>query len=447
MSPLERRAVVVLAGVYALRILGLFLIMPVFALYAADLKGSTPFLIGLALGAYGLTQVLLQIPFGFASDRLGRKPVIVAGLLVFALGSVIAASSESMTGIVIGRAIQGAGAIPAVLMALVADLTREEQRAKAMAAIGITIGAAFVSSMVLSPLLDRWVGVPGIFWLIALFALIAVALVTLAVPTPVRPRGDGTTLAQFLQALRDPQLLSLNSGIFFLHLLLTALFVTLPLILVQAGLPAAEHWSVYLAVMLVAVATMVPAIIWTSRRRKMRLGLIGAVVVLLLAQVALAAGQHSLAVLVVALWLFFAGFNYLEASLPSLVSRLAPIESRGATMGVYSSLQFLGAFLGGALGGWAFQGYGATGVFVLSIGILLLWLGFALRMPEPKLLVTHLVKLEPESVREPDVLARRLGGLPGVAEAVVMAEAGVAYIRVDPAIFRRQVLEDVGLRI
>ncbi len=435
MTGLERRSVGVLAAIYGLRIAGLFLIFPVFALYAGALEGQTPFLVGMALGAYGLTQAILQIPLGALSDRIGRKPVIALGLVIFAIGSVVAALSDSIWGVILGRAIQGAGAIAAAAMAMVADLTREEQRTKAMALIGITIGATFILSMVIGPLLNHAIGVPGIFWLTALFALIAAVVLLVGVPTPKRSQAETAGLAQFRLMLQDAQLLRLNFGIFVLHLVLTALFVALPGVIVQYGdLPVNEHWRLYLPVMLVAIATMAPFMRMGNSGRGARTILISAAAVLMVAEAVFALESRAYWGLVIGLWLFFTAFNLLEALLPSLVSRVAPAHAKGAAIGIYSTSQFLGAFVGGALGGALLGVYGPSGVFWAGAVLLLALLVVNVLMPMPRLLTTHTLRLPPDADRTDD-LAGRLARLPGVAEAVVLTEERVAYLKVDPAVF------------
>lgn len=443
MSPVERRSVTVLAAIYALRILGLFLILPVFAVFATTLKGHTPLLIGLALGAYGLTQALLQIPFGAWSDRLGRKPVIVAGLIIFAIGSIVAALADTITGVIIGRALQGAGAVPAAVMALVADLTRDEQRLKAMAAIGVTIGGAFILSMVLSPLLDGAIGVRGIFWLTAGAALAAIVILLALVPTPRAPRESSGIWRRLPQILRERELLRLNTGIFVLHLVLTALFVALPqAIVANLGLDVHEHWKLYLPAMLLALVAMVPFVMLANRKRRAREVMLGAILVLALAQAALLFGYRSLAGLFAGLWLFFTAFNLLEAMLPSLISRQAPPEAKGAAIGIYSTSQFAGAFAGGVLGGALYGAYGTEAVFLLGIALLLVWFLVAWPMAEPELVNTHLLRLAPRYLTQVDAAVRELTGVPGVREAIVIAEEGVAYLKVDPRTFDARRLEE-----
>lgn len=449
MNPLERRAVALLASIYALRMAGLFLILPVFALFAAGLDGHTPLLIGIAIGAYGLTQAMLQIPYGMLSDHLGRKPVIAAGLLIFAIGSIIAANADTIWMVIVGRAVQGAGAIAAAIMAMVSDLTREEQRSKAMAAIGMTIGASFVVSLILGPVLDGLIGVPGIFWMTGILALAAIGVILFAVPTPVRvERVRSRNLREeFLKILSDGQLLRLDAGIFVLHLVMTSMFVVLPQQIVgHMSLAAAQHWELYLPVMLAGFAAMIPFLILANRRRGIiRTTLGGAVGVLIVAQLIFYFLHTTVIGLISGLWLFFAAFSLLEAMLPSLVSRLAPGESKGAAIGVYSSSQFLGAFAGGALGGLLSGLYGAGGVFLLATAALGVWLLLIVTMREPRLLATRELRVGVQTRDQAEKLARKLTTVPGVAEAIVIAEEGIAYLKVDPHALDKKQLESFSV--
>ncbi len=434
LTPIEGRAAFSLAAIYALRMLGLFLILPVFALYAEELPEVTPVLVGVAVGIYGLTQALLQIPFGLLSDRIGRKPVIVGGLIVFAIGSVVAASADTIYQVILGRALQGSGAIAAAVMALAADLSREEVRTRVMATIGISIGASFMASMLLGPVLHHWIGVPGIFWLTAVLALGGVVVAIFLVPRPDHQsihRDAEPVPAQFASVLRNPDLLRLDLGVFALHMMMTALFLSVPLILRDLGLTTIEHWQVYLPIMLASVAGMVPFIILAEKRRHMKGVLLGAVAALGVAQLVLYFTGTGWIGMVIGLLLFFTAFNLIEASLPSLVSKMAPVAAKGTAMGFFSSSQFLGAFAGGLLGGWAHHALGATGVFLLGAIGALVWFLLAMGMSNPRYLSTQLLQVGDVDEQQAQALASRLGIIPGVAEAVVVAEEGVAYLKVD----------------
>lgn len=448
LNALERRALSGLAAVFAVRMLGLFMILPVFSPYAVQLKGHSALLVGVALGAYGLTQAVFQIPLGMLSDRLGRKPVIVGGLLLFFLGSVVAASADSITGVIIGRALQGAGAIAAAVMAMLADLTRDEQRTKAMLLIGITIGGAFVVSLLLGPVLDGAIGVRGIFWLTAGLALLAIALLLTAVPTPVRSTHHldaEAAPAQFLEVLRNKELLRLDMGIFVLHMVLTALFVVVPIALLRyAGLPVHEHWHVYLPAMILSLLVVLPAINVGERKRKLRYVFTAAIFVLLASQLVLFKGYQSLVWLAGALFLFFIGFNMLEALLPSLISKIAPVDSKGTAIGVYSTFEFLGAFIGGTTGGWLLGQYGMASVFAFTAGLLVVWMTLSVTMREPRLVSTRLVHVGRQQAAAARELARKLGRVKGVTEAIVIAEEGVAYVKVDSSELDEEALRGFG---
>jgi len=386
--PIERRAAASLGGIFALRMLGLFMILPVFSLYAHHLRGFTPMLTGLAIGAYGLTQAFLQIPFGLLSDRIGRKQVIVIGLLIFAAGSVVAAVSDSIYGVIAGRALQGAGAIAAAIMALLADLTRVETRTKAMAILGGSIGMSFTLALLLGPLLNGWIGVPGIFWLTAVLALIGILIILYIVPNPVESHfhtDAEPVLSQFGKILSDTQLLRLDFGIFSLHFIITASFVALPLLLRDTlQMPAEHHWWVYLPVLLLGVATMFPFIILAERRGHVKGVFLGAIITMVFAEAGLSLFHQHIYQVSILLYLFFTGFNLMEATLPSLISKLAPANSKGTAMGAYSSSQFLGAFAGGGMGGWLLGQYGVGGVFSGCAAIALIWLLLATGMQPPQ---------------------------------------------------------------
>lgn len=450
MNALERRAVSGLAGIFALRMLGLFLILPVFALYAEKLKGGhIALLVGAALGIYGLTQALFQIPLGIASDRFGRKPVIALGLVVFAVGSVLAALADSISGVILGRALQGAGGIAAATLALASDLTRDEQRTKAMAIIGVTIGGSFILALPLGSVLGSAVGIPGIFWLTAAASMAAIAVLYFWVPTPVAAVSrKRMSKAELVKVLRDPQLLRLNIGIFVLHCVLMAIFIVLPTALVQfAGMSSAQHWQLYLAVLLVSVILMAPFIVLAERKNLMREIFSGAVLLLILSQLTLYFGYHGLVGIIFGLLLFFTAFNFLEASLPSLVSRVSPAAYKGAAIGIYSTFEFLGVFVGGVVGGGLYGVWGTGAVFLFAAAMMLPWFLLAATMARPKLLSTRTVTVGPQAPDEAEAMAAKLGSIPGVAEAVVIAEEGIAYLKVDDQIFQSKTLESYSVTV
>lgn len=366
-------AVAALSGIFGLRMLGLFMLLPVLSLWAEDLPGATPLLIGLALGAYGITQALFQIPLGALSDRWGRRRIIAGGLLVFAVGSVVAASADSIWGVIAGRGLQGAGAIAAATTALVADLTPPDRRTRAMAVLGVCIGGAFAVSLVIAPPMEGWIGVPGIFWLIAALTVMGLGLLFLLVPARARPAE--TEPPPWREVIRLPGLGALMAGVLLLHLIMTATFVALPGVLRDVGgLAGADHWQVYLPVLAAAGLAMVPLILLAERGGRAAAALAGGVGLVALGQGGLGLLDWGLTGLAVALWVFFTGFTFLEAHLPARLSRNVPAAARGRAMGLFSSAQFLGAFIGGVVGG-AFWGWGgAAAVFALCAGLGLLWL-------------------------------------------------------------------------
>ena len=365
--------------------------------------------------------------------------MIVLGLILFAVGSAVAALSTSIGGVIIGRVLQGSGAVGSVILALVADLTAEENRTKAMATVGISIGASFLVALVAGPIVANFVGVSGIFWLMVGLALVGIAITQFVVPSPrrVRLHRDAEAVPALIGAvLRDPELLRLDIGIFVLHAMLTASFLVVPgLLRSTLGLPAAQQWMVYLPVLLVSVALMVPAIIVAEKYRRMKGVFVGAVALLVISQAMLYLGAGNLFVLLTALLVFFTAFNVMEASLPSLITKAAPAEAKGTAMGVYSSLQFLGIFAGGIIGGWAHQRGGDAAVFALTGLMALVWLVAAATMAQPSYLTTRLLPLADAAAGDCESLAARLRQVPGVAEAVVIADEKLAYLKVDSRSF------------
>ena len=430
----EKNAGFSLAMIYAVRMLGLFMILPVFAIYAENLPGATPLLAGVALGIYGLTQAVLQIPFGLLSDKLGRKPVIAFGLLIFAAGSLVAANADSIYGIILGRALQGSGAIAAALMALAADLSREEHRLKMMSFIGVSIGFAFAVAMVIGPVLFHHIGMSGLFVFTAVLAMVALIILFVRVPTPEKSvfhRDAQTEPTQIGQILLDTQLLRLDFGIFTLHAILMASFMTVPLMLQQAGLSKEDHWMLYLPVFMLSVMLMVPFIIRAEKKRRMKQVFVGAIFSLAIAELGLLVRGDSVWHIGFTLTVFFTAFNLLEASLPSLVAKIAPADRKGTAMGMYSSSQFLGAFAGGIMGGYMYQHWHSAGVFISCIALILLWLALAISMKNPRYVSNYLLNVGAIAQQDVNQLVAKLVSVKGVAEVTVNADDGIAYLKVE----------------
>ncbi len=440
MSPTERRAVFSLASIFSLRMFGLFMLLPVLAVYADDLAGATPVLMGLALGIYGLTQAIFQIPSGILSDRFDRKNVIACGLIVFALGSIIAALSSTIFGLIIGRAVQGAGAISAAVLALNSDLTRKEQRTKAMALIGISIGFTFLMSLILSPVLYTIIGIDGLFWLIAVLAAVAILVLYKVVPdsTSIRPAGENVPVrGQISRALKNKQLMQLNLGILVTHLVLTALFLVLPnLLIAKSGLTLPHHWKIYTPVLLVSVLGMLPFVLAGSKPKYLTVSYRTAIALLLTAMVCLLVSEgKSLVWLLGSITLFFSAFNALESLLPSLVSQIASSASKGTAIGIYNTFQFSGIFLGGLVGGGIFGLYGVDGVFIfcgvaVSAWLLISCLAVGFKMTKTK--VIEIGELNDSQRRE---LIDRIGQLKGVEEVSIVSGETVAYLEVDDDVY------------
>jgi len=440
MTPMEVRATSSLAAIYGLRMFGMFSILPIFAIYASTLaEKPSSLMIGLALGAYGLTQALFQLPFGMASDRFGRKPMIYLGLAIFAVGSMVAALAMNIETIILGRVIQGAGAVSAVVTALLADLTRDEHRTKAMASIGGTIGVAFALSLVGGPLLNQWIGVSGIFALTAFLTLGAIAVVKFVVPDPVHSHyhSDASAApAKLKDVLKNTQLLRLNYGIFALHAAQMAMFVVVPFAIIQAsGMHENQHWQIYLPVLLASFVLMVPAIIYAEKQAKIKQVFVSAIALMLLAQLMFAGSIAHFWGIVASLTIYFIAFNVLEASLPSIISKIAPAAAKGTAMGVYNTAQSLGVFVGGAVGGYLSHSLGFASVFIFCSIMMLIWLILAYSMQAPAAVRTKMYTMsasaEAMTADAAHQLKTALMNLGGVIEVAVLPLERTVILKVD----------------
>lgn len=425
-----------LASIYGLRMLGMFLILPIFSIYAETLPGGeNHLLIGLALGAYGLTQAIFQLPFGMASDRYGRKRMIYLGLVIFCIGSLIAGFASDLYTIIIGRSIQGAGAVSAAVTALTADLTREEHRTKAMAIIGGTIGVTFALSLVLGPALNRWIGVPGIFLMTGILAALAILVVKFIVPDPKASHfhSDAETApARLTEVMRDWQLARLNFGIFALHAAQMAMFIVVPFAIKQtSGMNENDHWQIYLPVMVASFVLMLPAILTAEKHGRLKLVFVAAIAVMLIAQLMFASSIQSFWGIVASLVVYFVAFNVLEASLPSIISKVAPAASKGTAIGVYNTAQSMGIFVGGAAGGFLSHYYGFAAVFIFCGALMACWLLFAASMAAPPAIRNRMFSIPNISPERANELRIRLASLQGVREATVLPEEGIAILKIE----------------
>lgn len=430
--PFERKVVMSLAALYTFRMLGLFMLLPVLALYGTEYAHHSPFLLGLALGAYGFSQALLQIPFGVLSDRIGRKPLILAGLIIFVLGSVVAALADSVYGLILGRFLQGGGAISAVVMALLTDLTSDENRTKAMATIGASIGVSFSVAMTVGPLLAAWGGVGAIFWLTAALGVVGIYILLKLVPNVAESTSKREAVAVpglLAKTLKHPQLLRLNVGIFVLHFVLMSSFVVLPLMLQnQLHIDREYHGFIYFPLLAFAFVLMLPFVIIAEKRRKIKGVFLIAVSLLLLSELAFMLISTQLVLALFILFVFFIAFNILEATQPSMVSKIAPAGAKGTATGIYSTCQVLGVFGGGALGGWLLQQQGANAVFALNAVLVLIWLVVAWSMKPPHFLASVLIPLRGQ---DHQAILEKLRAVDGVAEAIIVASENTIYLKVD----------------
>ncbi|NNH26305.1 MFS transporter [Acinetobacter terrestris] len=443
MNALERRSTFALSSIFALRMLGLFMIIPVFSVAGQSYQGATPALIGLAVGVYGLTQAILQIPFSLLADRFSRKPLVVLGLLLFALGGAIAALSETIYGVIIGRAIAGGGAVSAVVMALLADVTREEQRSKAMAVMGMSIGFSFMLAFSLGPWLTSLVGISGLFWVTTIMGLAAISMLLL-VPKVTRHHKNYQQgyLAQLKQVLKMGDLNRLHISVFALHLLLTAMFIYMPSQLIQfADIPLASHGLVYLPLLLISLFFAFPSIILAEKYRKMRGIFLTAIGGIILGLVVLIFGYESKYILLAGLGFFFIAFNVMEALLPSWLSKSAPIQSKATAMGVNASSQFLGAFFGGMIGGQLLLlNNTALGWGILS-AIAIVWLLISWGLAQPRYLSSLVLRL-PEA-KQTDEWTSQLLAIRGIEEVVVMSDQQFAYVKIDKQLINEAARQDL----
>ncbi len=428
------KTIIPIATIFASRMLGLFMLIPIFTLYANKLSGATPILVGIAFGAYGLSQGLLQIPFGLLSDKFGRKPLIAVGLVLFIIGSLIGACSDTIYSMILARLMQGMGAIGSVLIALTADLTKDNDRTKAMAVIGLTIGVSFSLAMVISPAISHAFGLAGIFYLTAIFGFIGLAILYLVIPTPAQQRFhlDSETNATLIAVvIKNRQLLALDFGIFFQHLILTATFFALPLILKNelAMSLADKSLYFYLPIMISAFVLMVPFIVLAEKYQRMPMVFIGAIVVIALSQLCLSFEYQNFHLLTACVLIYFVAFNVLEALLPSLISRKAPIHSKGTAMGVYSTSQFLGIFVGGALAGFLFRYFSFTGIYLVNTVLTIIWFLISTRIDLATNLTSVMISCELDVIN--DSIKAKLQSFPGVQEMVFSKEEDAIYLKVN----------------
>lgn len=412
------------------------MLIPVFTIYANKLTNATPMLIGLALGCYGLTQSILQIPFGMLSDKYGRKPIITIGLILFTIGSLIGAYTHSIEGMILARSLQGAGAIGSVLIALLTDLTPDAKRTQAMAIVGSTIGMSFSLAIVISPYITKAFGLSGIFSITAILSIIGLLIIHTVIPTP-KKIDVNTNRIKFKEVFCNKHLMRLNVGIFFQHLILTATFFAVPMLLqeqIKLGKLTAL-WHFYLPLVIVSFIAMVPCIIFAEKKRKIKLVFNLSVSLILLTQACLIFTSGSLLNIGICLFVFFVGFNILEANLPSIVSKQANIENRGSAMGIYSSFQFLGIFVGGSLSGIIFHWHSYAGIFILNTIISLIWLYISSSM-QP--LQYQLVISIPYSknITDKDGIINQLGSLDGVCHVTVSNQDNTVYLRVEKALYK-----------
>lgn len=438
MTNTERKAVFSLSAIMGLRMIGLFMVLPLFSLYAHQLIGATATLIGVAMGIYGLSQAVFQIPFGYLSDKVGRKPIIFIGLLIFCLGSLVAGFATHMIPMIIGRALQGIGAVGSTILAMMADLTRENQRTKSMAIAGITIGFSFSVAMFVGPVLTQWMSVNHLFYLASGFGFIGMLVLYFATPTPALTtwhRDAEPEFKSFFQLLIHPELAKLNIGILILHAIFTASFVVIPISLQHyLALPSSDQWKIYLPTLLGSFVISLACIGMAERKGKLKPYFIGGILSLLVASLLMSFFPANLSLMVLGLSAFFGGFSLMEAFLPSLISRTAPADRKGSAMGVYSCSQFLGIFVGGVLGGWLYGKFSFSGVYFFCATLSLFWLIIAMIMQTPRTLVTQIIRLSAVPRAKWSDWAAACQALPGMVEVIVIEEDELAYVKMERSV-------------
>lgn len=443
--PFERRVVMSLAALYTFRMFGLFLLLPVLAIYGKDYEDNTTTLLGIALGAYGASQALLQIPFGMLSDRIGRKPIILIGLILFIIGSIVAAQATSVYGLILGRLLQGGGAISGAVMALLTDLTSDESRTKAMATIGASIGISFSVAMAVGPMVAHWGGMGSIFWITAALGVIGIVILFAFIPAvkhaPQSKREALPAPELFWKTFNNPELLRLNLGIFALHFVLMANFMVLPQILDQElHIARSQLGMLYFPMLVIAFAIMLPFVIIAEKRRKIKPVFLGAIGLLALMELVLMVAPPNLFFTIAAIFFFFVAFNVLEATLPSMVSKIAPAGSKGTATGIYSTSQVIGVSAGGAVGGFLLQHHGMTAVLGLGTFFTLVWLVVAWSMKPPRFLASVLIPLRHH---DGAVIAEKLRAVEGVAEVLIVESENTAYLKVDQRLVDRKALNAI----
>lgn len=446
MNSIEIKATTGLSLVYAFRMLGMFMVLPVMSLYGDALQGATPILIGLAIGAYGYTQAILQIPLGVLSDRVGRLPIILIGLVLFLIGSVVAAMSDTIYGVLVGRIIQGMGAISAAVMALLSDLTREQNRTKAMATIGMSIGSSFAVAIICGPIIANHFGLHGLFWFIAAMAIVGFMLMLFVVPKPSKQlssRESNVAKANFWGTLKNSDLVRLDFSIAFVHLIMMANFLALPLLLLNdAKLPKSEHWWVYLVAFVGSAIGMVPMIIYGEKKRKLKYVLIACVGILLACSCFFLLEHNSVWSLLLGILVFFIAFNTIEAILPSMISKVAKAGTKGTAMGIFSTSQFLGAGLGASLGGVLIKFGGLTATFVGSAVMCIIWLLILIKMKEPPYVTSIRLPLIEQQLTNTQLIPL-LMAQKGITDALLATDEKALYIKFDKQIISRDQIDSL----